>query len=330
MATVEDLPNTGAKGDLYIVEADGLGYVWDGSQYTEVGRIEGPRGPEGEQGTRGEQGVPGERGPQGEQGTRGVDGVQGDQGIPGERGPQGVPGERGEQGIRGQDGTGVTIVGTVATVEDLPNTGARGDLYIVEVDGLGYVWDGSQYTEVGRIQGPRGPEGEQGTRGEQGITGERGPQGEQGTRGVDGVQGDQGIPGERGPQGVPGERGEQGIRGQDGTGVTIVGTVATVEDLPNTGAKGDLTSSRWTAWVTSGTAASTRKSAASRDHAVRKASREPGANRALPANVAPRANRVHGAWTVYRVTKVSQASVAPRAFRASGANRASGVRTAPA
>ncbi len=174
VATVADLPDTGKEGDLYIVGADGLGYVWDGRQYTEVGRIQGPRGPQGEQG---------------EEGGRGP---QGDQGVPGERGP------KGDQGIAGQDGTGISIVGTVATVADLPDTGKEGDLYIVGADGLGYVWDGRQYTEVGRIQGPRG--------------GEQGPR-ESKAKKADAVrQGDQGVPGERGPKGDQGGGANRPVR----------------------------------------------------------------------------------------------------------------------
>lgn len=86
----------------------------------------------------------------------------------------GNTGEKGEQGEKGNDGTGVTILGSYDTEEELISahpTGNEGDSYIVAGDL--YVWDAtkSSWINVGRIQGPQG---DQGLRGEQGEKGEAG------------------------------------------------------------------------------------------------------------------------------------------------------------
>ena len=243
VATINDLPANGSPGDLYIVQADGNGYVWDGSMWTNVGQIQGPQGPQGAPGPQGPVGATGPQGATGSagpQGPQGIPGPQGEQGLPGPAGPQGPQGPQGEmgtpgqagpqgpqgpQGPAGQDGTGVQIIGTVPTVNDLPASADPGDLYIVEADGDGYVWDGSMWTNVGQIQGPQGPQGptgQQGPQGQQGLTGPVGPQGPQGLTGPQGpqgpagAQGEQGVAGPQGPQGDPGMQGPQGATGPQG------------------------------------------------------------------------------------------------------------------
>ncbi|WP_367390889.1 tail fiber domain-containing protein [Lewinella sp. LCG006] len=225
VATVADLPPTSMQGDLYIVQADGDGYVWDGSMWVNVGQIQGPQGPQGAPGPTGPQGNPGPQGPQGVAGPTGPQGPQGPigltgalgpqgpqgttgpAGIVGPTGPQGVPGPIGPQGPAGQDGTGVQIIGTVASVADLPPTSMQGDLYIVQADGDGYVWDGAMWVNVGQIQGPQGP---------QGTPGPAGPQGPQGNPGPIGATGPQGLPGETGPAGATGPQGPAGAVGPQG------------------------------------------------------------------------------------------------------------------
>lgn len=61
---------------------------------------------------------------------------------------------------------GVKILGSVATVADLPTTGNKiGDIWIVTSAGAnnaandGYVWAGSQFRNIGQIRGPIGPAG---------------------------------------------------------------------------------------------------------------------------------------------------------------------------
>ena len=86
----------------------------------------------------------------------------------------GNTGEKGEQGEKGNDGTGVTILGSYDTEEELISahpTGNEGDSYIVAGDL--YVWDAtkSSWINVGRIQGPQGDQGFQGEQGEKGEDG---------------------------------------------------------------------------------------------------------------------------------------------------------------
>ena len=104
----------------------------------------GEQGPQGSpQGNSGQDGVNGQQGPQGAPGKDGVDGEQGPQG------PQG------SQGPKGNDGTGVNIKGSVDSADELPQTGnTNGDGYIV--NGNLHVWDGTQWNDVGKIQGPQG------------------------------------------------------------------------------------------------------------------------------------------------------------------------------
>jgi hypothetical protein len=67
----------------------------------------------------------------------------------------GSKGPTGPQGPKGDDGSSVTILGTKSSVDDLPSTGnTPGDGYLV--DGDLYVWDGSQWNDVGQIRGPKG------------------------------------------------------------------------------------------------------------------------------------------------------------------------------
>jgi hypothetical protein len=168
----------------------------------------------------GGQGTPGPAGPAGPAGPQGAQGSQGPQGQPGVQGPAGP------QGTAGKDGTGVKIVGSVATAANLNAgyNGEVGDMYIAANTGEGHVWDGQKWVKVGQIQGPAGP------------TGSQGPQG---------------VAGPPGPQGVPGPQGPQGPAGTytAGAGIAINGNtlVNTGDTNPNddittsTRAGGDLT-----------------------------------------------------------------------------------------
>jgi len=137
--------------------------------------------------------------------------VVGSAGADGAVGPQGPQGEVGPQGPAGADGTSIQLKGSVDTVSELPTNATIGDLYIVSADGLGYAWDGSQWDNVGPIQGPAGPQGEQGLQGVQGVQGlqgEVGPQGPIGLTGPAGPQGEVGLAGPQGPQGATGLAGK--------------------------------------------------------------------------------------------------------------------------
>lgn len=79
-----------------------------------------------------------------------------------------ITGPQGDQGEPGADGTGVTILGSYESVQDLENahpTGSPGDAYLV--DGDLYVWSATDaaWVNVGTIQGPQGEPGSDGAAG---------------------------------------------------------------------------------------------------------------------------------------------------------------------
>ena len=157
VATTGDLPATGnQEGDLYIVSADGDGYVWNGMAWTNVGQIQGPQGPQGTPGEQGPQGATGPQGLQGETGPQGPQGETGLQGPIGMTGPQGLQGETGPQGPQG-------IPGSQGPTGATGPQGMQGDT------------------------GPQGPQGIPGPQGPIGMTGPQGPQGPQGEAGPAGT-----------------------------------------------------------------------------------------------------------------------------------------------
>lgn len=156
--------------------------------WTQTGSLRGPQGPAGNDG------------PQGPTGPEGPAGPIGPEGVAGDTGPEGP---RGPAGAKGEDGQGISIAGSVATHGDLPGdltAEDAGDGYLVQADGLLYIWDGDQFPEDGAgvaFQGPEGPAGD---------PGERGPAGPQGDPGVKGPQGAEGPRGVQGPQGARGTK----------------------------------------------------------------------------------------------------------------------------
>ncbi|MDO4606966.1 MAG: hypothetical protein Q4B12_06565, partial [Bowdeniella nasicola] len=109
----------------------------------------------------------------------------------------------GVPGPAGSDGVSLAIQGRVDSYGDLPSgldgeDAGRG--WIVDEDGLLYVWSGKSFPQVGRGVSCLGPQGERGP---------AGPRGERGERGLTGEQGEPGPQGERGPAGPRGERGER-------------------------------------------------------------------------------------------------------------------------
>lgn len=212
----------------------------------------GPRGPEGPQGL---QGMTGATGLTGSAGPTGPEGPKGDKGDPGERGPQGLQGPKGPKGIDGlngqdgKDGASVTIEGTILDLSELPtaNESNQGNGYLFNGDL--YVSNGTEWENVGRIQGPKGDKGERGEKGDtgerglQGLTGAQGEVGPQGPRGytgdsvyetwltrpgnegksvdefLDSIKGAKGETGAQGAQGLQGPEGEKGEKGEDGVGI---------------------------------------------------------------------------------------------------------------
>lgn len=144
---------------------------------------------------------------------------------------RGEKGEKGEPGVKGETGAALAIKGTKNSTADLPKTGQAGDAYMIGGDL--YVWSDTTWTNVGRVKGEKGDQGEPGVKGDppkmtisdagtwviDGVdTGKKamGPKGEQGDPGVEGKQGRQGIqgvdgiPGKQGPPGPPGDPGPKG------------------------------------------------------------------------------------------------------------------------
>ncbi len=111
----------------------------------------------------------GSRGPAGSQGPAGPQGSKGDRGATGSQGPAG------QAGPKGDVGAGLKIVGTVATVGDLPATGTTGDAYLVAGDL--HVWTGSAWTNAGPVKGPKGDKGDTGAAGAAGPPGPPGAAG---------------------------------------------------------------------------------------------------------------------------------------------------------
>jgi hypothetical protein len=106
--------------------------------------------------------------------------------INGLQGPAGPAGQDGADGADGAPGTSVTILGSVATENELPANGTAGDGYLIG-DDL-YVWDFllEDWKNVGPIRGPVGPAGPAGAPGANGTNGTDGVQGLTGPIGASG------------------------------------------------------------------------------------------------------------------------------------------------
>ena len=137
---------------------------------TTVTALKGQRGPAGPTGTQGATGPQGPAGPQGATGSTGSTGATGQQGP------------KGDKGDKGDVGAGLKILGTKATEGDLPACTTAGDAYLIS--GELWVCDGSNWTNAGPVQGPKGDTGATGPQGIQGIQGIQGPQGNPGTAAV--------------------------------------------------------------------------------------------------------------------------------------------------
>jgi hypothetical protein len=111
------------------IDSNGDGWVWDGTDWTNVGPIRGPEGPVGPAGPTGAKGDPGIQGPVG---PVGPDGPQG---------PQGVTGADGDDGAQGPRGTG-WFTGPGAPVEPIAGS-IPGDLYLNATNGDVYTLAGA-------------------------------------------------------------------------------------------------------------------------------------------------------------------------------------------
>lgn len=259
---------------------------------------EGPTGPQGPKGEKGDKGDPGEKGvdgtvsfdsltPEQKESLRGISitavsidtdgnltitfsdgdsenvgniigprGPQGPKGDKGDVGPVGPQGPRGEKGEQGNDGTSLNILGTKESEADLPLSAEKNDAYLI--NGEMWIFDGTNWNNAGKIQGPQGPQGPvgpQGPKGDPGPQGIKGDPGEKGEQGAQGLKGDTGPQGEQGPVGPKGEQGDTGARGitftpvvdskgniswsNDG-GLENPQTVNVTGPKGDTGAKGDV------------------------------------------------------------------------------------------
>lgn len=144
-------------------------------------------------------------------GPQGVQGPKGEKGDVGPQGPQGLQGPQGEKGEQGNDGTSLNVLGTKESEADLPLSAEKNDAYLI--DGEMWVFDGTNWNNAGKIQGPQGPVGPQGPKGDPGPQGVKGDPGEKGEQGAQGLKGDTGPQGEQGSVGPKGEQGDTGARG---------------------------------------------------------------------------------------------------------------------
>ena len=122
--------------------------------------------------------------------------------------------------INNSSSSGIFLSGRVATYSALPpGPMAAGTAYLVDADGLIYVWDGSAYPANGHGLDLHGPTGPAGPPGPYGPTGGTGPTGATGPTGM-GLQGNMGPPGRRNV-GIPGRRGVPGLGISQGGGAVI-------------------------------------------------------------------------------------------------------------
>lgn len=101
-------------------------------------------------------------------GPQGPQGPKGEKGDVGPQGPQGPKGPQGEKGEQGNDGTSLNVLGTKESEADLPLSAEKNDAYLI--NGEMWVFDGANWNNAGKIQGPQGPQGPVGPKGDKGTT----------------------------------------------------------------------------------------------------------------------------------------------------------------
>lgn len=177
----------------------------------------------------------GQRGYLGSRGNTGYTGSIGSNGTIGYTGSQGTAGLTGAIGATGPQGTSIDFKGSVTTEEDLPASGNQiNDAYIETTTGNLWVWNGSEFTNVGQIVGPsgsQGPVGYVGSQGTVGATGPTGPIGYAGSQGTVGATGETGATGDIGATGPTGETGATGATGETGLGFIIAKSYSSVFEL---------------------------------------------------------------------------------------------------
>src|SRR5215831_9029883 len=108
----------------------------------------------------------------------------------------------------GLTSTGILLSGRVPTYSALPpGPHPAGTAYLVDADGLIYVWNGSAFPANGAGLNLDGPQGPTGLPGSPGATGPTGPAGPPGPTGPIGPTGNTGAPGINGTDGIDGADG---------------------------------------------------------------------------------------------------------------------------
>jgi hypothetical protein len=236
----------GSQGDIGYTGSAGICGSQGCQGYT---GSQGYCGSQGDIGYTGSQGICGYTGSVGFTGSQGYCGSQGCTGYTGSIGACGYTGSTGyvgSQGIRGDNGTSVTIIGSVADINDLNAYNTSGlkisDGLIQKDTGHLHVWTGNSWDDVGNIIGYTGSQGVIGYTGSLGDTGYVGSQGDLGYTGSLGYSGSlgycgsQGYTGSQGDLGYTGSQGDLGYAGSQGD----LGYAGSQGDLGYAGSQGDL------------------------------------------------------------------------------------------
>lgn len=154
-ATGEQGP-AGASVELRITETH-VQWKLTGGEWADLVALEDLKGDPGENGAEGPQGEPGEN----------IELQLTETHIQWRAGEAGtwadlvalsvITGPAGPQGEQGEPGQGLVILGSLPSSGDLPATGELGDAYIISGDL--WVWTGTEWENVGVIQGPAGADG---------------------------------------------------------------------------------------------------------------------------------------------------------------------------
>lgn len=191
-------------------------------------------------------------GANGSAGTNGTDGVDGTNGTDGQSAYQvwvadgntgtesvflnSLIGANGANGSDGQDGTSINIKGSATTYALLPTAGNQiGDGFITSDNGHLNIWNGTDFDDVGKIQGPEGVAGSDGANG---IDGQSAYElwiadGNSGTE-SDFLNSLVGTSGLDGADGTNGTNGVNGVNGQSAYEIWIAdGNTGTESDFLN-------------------------------------------------------------------------------------------------
>ncbi|MBS9525897.1 hypothetical protein KI659_17890 [Litoribacter alkaliphilus] len=222
----------GEIGNVYLVKDSGHGWMWDGTEFIDVGLIQGPKGETGPQGLSAFEVWKGIDENSQKTFDDYVEALKGKDGLSAfelwrmqsGNSNKGITDFYNSMvGEKGDPGVGTRIVGSLATEEDLQHNyrGEIGDVFVAQDSGYGWMWDGEGFINVGPI---------------------RGPQGERGKEGFSAFEVWTHIPGNEEKSLDEYLIAIKGDKGDTGAGTKIVGVVETEKDLPifHFGEVGDL------------------------------------------------------------------------------------------